>query len=612
MSNTCTNAQQKAINHYTGPCMVIAGPGSGKTFVITKRIQNLIQKHHVDPARILVITFSKAAAVEMKARFHSLSENEYQPVLFGTFHAIYFQIVKRAYQLDYHNIITENEKRTYLKEYLFHAPKEILVDDELVEQLLKEISYVKNEGMKIENYQAKCVDEVYFRKLFIAYREKMQSERKIDFDDMLLLAYQLLRERPYLLREWQQAFSFVLVDEFQDINALQFAVLRMLVAPENNLLVVGDDDQSIYGFRGAKPEIMLHFQDYFPDTKTVLLDYNFRSDAFIVENALKVIECNQMRFQKNIKPTYNRNKESFQVLAFSTKEEELQHLRRTMLEAKEKKKLKEVAILYRLNSQGAEIAEWLMKEDIPFRMKEATRSIYDHAIAKDLNAYFHLARGENQREYFYAVMNKPVRYMKREWLNKPEFSWNDFFYQPEIPLYVKDALQRFSNDIIRLRDMSPFSAIIYIRKAIGYENYLKKRATKKDESYVEDFRVLEEITEKSKEFETFEQWFEHIRIFREEKTKAYQRDEECEAVTLMTMHASKGLEWKEVYIPNCNEGNMPSQKAFLAKEIEEERRLFYVGMTRAKEKLVLSWNRGTKEQPREASRFLMPLKHSQD
>lgn len=606
VSDTCTKNQQEAIRHGKGPCMVLAGPGSGKTFVITRRIQNLIQKHKVEPEKILVITFSKSAALEMKERFQALCGEQYYPVTFGTFHAIYFQIIKRAYQLDRNHIITEKEKRIYIKEILESTPGDYIVDEELIELVLKEISIVKNAGIKIADYQANCMDTEHFKEVFAGYRKRMAMDRKIDFDDMVLLTYELFMKRPDIAAQWREIYEYILIDEFQDINFIQFQVIKMLLGDSKNLFIVGDDDQSIYGFRGAKPEIMLKFKDLFPGCKQILLDRNFRSDAMIVEASLAVINENKVRFYKEIHSSKDCNPNAVKVLPFSDEKQEIELICKNLLEEKKKGTLHDNAILFRMNVKAGELAEKLTEYKIPFACKELTKSIYDHFIGKDLFAYLRLADGERTRALFYEVMNKPVRYLKRSDVLTEEVDFNRLILAVRDRSYVLENVRKLQYHMKKLSDMAPFPALIYIRKAVGYDDYVRKLAAKNGVNPADYLSVADELCEKAKEFSSLKDWLQHIEQYEEERRRAYETNSE-DRVTLMTMHSSKGLEWKNVYIPFANEGMLPSPKALAGTEVEEERRLFYVAMTRAKSNLTILYESGNSDNPRLKSRFLLPI-----
>ena len=257
-------AQLRAVAHKDGPCMVLAGPGSGKTLTIAKRIEYLITEYKVRPEEILVITFTKYAANEMKERFRKVMGQSGIPVTFGTFHGIYYGILKWAYRLDQRNILSDREKYELLGQAAarmeWEAAEYAGEENEYLQELAAEIGNVKNHCRDIGEYKSRRYDTRRFRELYLAYEEEKKKLRKIDFEDMILYCRELFLKRPDILKKWQKKFRYILVDEFQDVNQAQYDVVRMLAAPEDNLFVVGDDDQSVYGFRGAKPGIMLDFR----------------------------------------------------------------------------------------------------------------------------------------------------------------------------------------------------------------------------------------------------------------------------------------------------------------------------------------------------------------
>ena len=279
--------QKAAVIHKDGPMLVLAGPGSGKTAVITERTRTLIEQYGINPSKILVITFTKAAAQEMKDRFSKKMNESTPEVNFGTFHAVFFKILKYAYHYSASNIIREEERRQYFKEIIDQLELEIEDKKEFIEGIENEISLVKGERMAVEHYYSINCSEENFQRIYKAYEEKLRQTNRIDFDDMLLLCYELLRERKDILEFWQQRYEYILIDEFQDINRIQYDIIQMLAKPQNNLFIVGDDDQSIYRFRGAKPEIMLNFERDYPNTKRILLNCNYRSVKQIVEGAIR-------------------------------------------------------------------------------------------------------------------------------------------------------------------------------------------------------------------------------------------------------------------------------------------------------------------------------------
>ena len=375
--NSVNKAQYRAITHGAGAMLVLAGPGSGKTFVVTQRIKYLIEQHHVKPEDILVITFTKAAAEEMQERFAKLSAGKCNPVYFGTFHSVFFQILRHTYRFTAQNIIRENDKYRLLSQIIRELPDEILgqaqldYSTETLQNLLSEISTVKNNGVTPQEVRSATVPQAVFERIFQMYKQEMNRNKLIDFDDMVLLCRNLLAERPDTLKVWQQRFQYILVDEFQDICPLQYEVVRMLAKPQDNLFIVGDDDQSIYGFRGSKPEIMLNFTKEYPKAEQVLLDVNYRSRQGIVDTAARLIAHNKMRFDKAVR-AQNRQNDGVKIYSFQSKSKQAESIALLIKQyiALPDTKYSDIAILYRTNNHTIYTADRLMREGIPFTMKE--------------------------------------------------------------------------------------------------------------------------------------------------------------------------------------------------------------------------------------------------
>lgn len=263
------NASQiRAIAHLSGPMMVLAGPGSGKTSVIVERTAYMIQKGKIPASSILVATFSKAAAREMKERFLKFIGQEQSQVTFGTFHGVFYGILKQTYGLSAANILSEEERYTILYELIQKYGGE-MAEEDVIQELIKEISVVKGNRVPLKHYYSSCCPDEMFRNIYQAYRKKCRERRKLDFDDMLLYCYDLFIKREDILNAWRKKFQYILVDEFQDINQLQYDIIKLLAKPLNNLFIVGDDDQSIYHFRGARPEIMMNFRKDYPKAEVV-------------------------------------------------------------------------------------------------------------------------------------------------------------------------------------------------------------------------------------------------------------------------------------------------------------------------------------------------------
>ena len=601
-------SQVQAVIHKDGPCMVLAGPGSGKTLTITKRIEYLIGKHHVSPEEILVITFTKAASIEMKERFVRLCGQKAGPVTFGTFHGIYYGILKWAYRMNASNILSEEQKYQLLKQVI--GRMEIDIDDEkdFLQGIAGEIGNIKNNQIPLAEYESLNCSEEVFREIFEQYEKERKRLKKIDFDDMLVLVYELFKKRPDILSMWQRKFRYILIDEFQDINQVQYDVIRMLAAPENNLFIVGDDDQSIYRFRGARPDIMLGFKKDYPDTKEILLDVNYRSTKAIVNGAARVIRHNVNRYPKQIITT-NEQGETVHIQEVRHPIEESKYVVSQIQEAKKRGiPSSEIAVLFRTNVEARALAETFMEYNMPFRMKERMPNLYEHFIAQDLTTYLKMALGDRSRKSFLAIMNRPNRYIGRDSGEGTTISFESLrkFYCDKD--WMLDRIDQLEVDFRILKNMAPYGAIQYIRKHIGYDEFLKEYAAFRKINMEDLKEVLREIEERAKAFRTIEEWFTHIEEYSEElKRQSQQKETDPEAITFMTMHGSKGLEFDLVFIIGANETITPYKKAETKEEVEEERRMFYVAMTRARKKLIISYTKERNGKSMAQSRFVGEL-----
>lgn len=601
-------AQLQAIAHKNGPCMVLAGPGSGKTTVITKRIEYLIQKHKVKPDEILVITFSKAASKEMKERFHELCGKESYPVTFGTFHRIYYGILKWAYRIDAKNIFSEDEKYQLIWNVIDKLGIDIEDEKEFIQEIAEEISCVKNNRISLEEYNSKSCDETVFRQIYRYYENARREKRKIDFDDMLVLTCQLFEERPDILQMWQQKYRYILIDEFQDINIAQYDVIRMLAKPEQNLFVVGDDDQSIYRFRGARPEIMLGFPNDYPKTKKILLDVNYRSTKAIVNCASRVIKQNVARFQKEIVTT-NEQGVNVHIQEVRHAIEESKYIVREIEKALQEGVLvSDIAVLFRTNMDARILVETLMEYGISFEMKEHIPNLYEHFIGKNLITYMKMALGERSRKAFLEIMNRPNRYIGRDCVEHGEISFKDLRRSYQDKDWMLDRIDQFELDLRIIGRMAPYGAIQYIRKSVGYDEFLEEYAMKRKMKLEDLHEVLGQIEEHAKEYKTIEDWLAHVEEYtRMLKLQKNTQQTKKDAMKLITMHGAKGLEFDTVFIIEANERVIPYKKAETMEEIEEERRLFYVAMTRAKRRLVVSYVKEKSGKSMEPSRFVKEL-----
>lgn len=602
-----SKAQSRAIAHGTGPMLILAGPGSGKTLVITNRTKYLIEQEGVDPSKILVITFTKAAAAEMRERFFRMMGGKRYPVTFGTFHAVFFTILRHAYHYTADNIVREEQKRQFLQEILERTDLEPEDWQELITNLIAEISKVKNEQMDLQYYYSTSCAASLFREIYQKYESKLHRKRLLDFDDMLLDCYQLFKERSDILGEWQKCFEYVLIDEVQDMNRLQYEIMRMLALPQNNLFLVGDDDQSIYRFRGARPEIMFQFTKDYPDADMILLDQNFRSTKNIVTASLEMINQNKNRFYKEI-ITENKEGEVVDHQMFQNPSKETKWIAEQIQKtAKDGGLYSEIAILFRTNTGAQMMTERLMEYNIPFTMKDVMPNRYEHWMARDLFSYLRIAAGSRERREFLRIINRPNRYISRECLDTPIFSFDRLRAYYEEKPWVLDRIDQMEEAILWLGKLSPYAAINYIRRGIGYDSYLITYAEEHHMKAEDLSELLDEIQDSAKEYKDCASWFRHVEEYKEELARQTQKRQQSteNGVHILTFHGAKGLEFKEVYLPDLNDGIVPYKKAILDEDIQEERRMLYVGMTRAMEKLHLCAVKERYGKKAAVSRFLI-------
>ena len=590
--------QDEAIKHGNGPCMVLAPPGSGKTLIVTERTRYLIEESGVRPDQILVITFTRYAAREMKERFERLTAGKNYPVTFGTFHSIFYGILKCAYGIGANNLMSEKESSVLLQEVLdqtdIESTPEVEDEEELVRELLREVGMVKNGLCHLKDFHSKYLTRDEFAEVFRSYEHQKKELKKFDFDDMLVQCYALFRKKPEILQGWQKRFQYILIDEFQDINRVQYEVIRMLAAPRYNLFVVGDDDQSIYGFRGAKPELMLYMKQEFPSLRTISLTVNYRSTEFITGAAARVILHNDTRFYKRVQSFRGRG-QNVHVQEVLDEQEEAQYVTEEIQKKLDQGiKPGEIAVLFRAAVQARMISEILSEHRIPFEMRDYVTNFYRHFIVKDIMAYLQLAAGKRDRSLFLTICNRPLRYLARNSMENRQVNFEDLrkFYCDKD--WMLDIIDQFDVDVRMMKNMAPYAAIQYIRKKIGYDDFLKEYAEKHQISWKQLMDVMAELEERSKNFKSYDEWEIHIAKYtqelEEQQAKARKiKGERENKVQLMTIHSAKGLEFEDVFVIHANEGEIPHQKAEKKDEIEEERRLFYVALTRAKNNLCISY-----------------------
>lgn len=655
--------QQRAIAHNTGPALILAGPGSGKTFTTVERVRYLIEVHHADPSHILVITFTKAAARQMRDRFFARMDNQFFPVTFGTFHAVFFHILKTSCHYDGSSILKEKEKREYLRAALltlpekFYAQNDGKMDQEWEQGLLSEIGFIKNIGKLPTDFTSEYVSRQEFMRIFVSFQKQLAQEKKLDLDDFAAAVCHLFRTNPAELARWQREYSYLLVDEFQDINAAQYEAVKLLCGGKRNLFVVGDDDQAIYGFRGSDPAIMRQFLKDFPEAKQIFLSVNYRSRAGIVETAGKLIGQNRERFPKQIVAGQSAasgvpaaapgmiwlpfsTDHSVLVCGFQDRKQEAEAVADEI--GKAFRQGKSCAAIFRTNADAVWLAAELKCRKIPFRWKEKPKNPYETPVCQDLLAYLQFAMEGRKRKDFLRIMNRPCRYLSRQMLPDADISFSALRRAYAQKPYMQEILHRLETDISRLAKMDLYAAVHYIRRGMGYDAWLKENAGQTPSAgelrqgqrtasagtrahaagkLERDLEAADFFQEQVREFQSLTELEEAMAAYEDQMDQNGADVADVAACTaasgttgaafatlpiaeLVTMHGSKGLEYDVVFLPCCMEGVVPHKKSRNQAALEEERRMFYVGMTRAKKELYLSYTKGTKERPGFASRFL--------
>lgn len=578
-------SQIQAISHMDGPAMVLAGPGSGKTTVITHRIKNLIEKAEVRPENILVVTFTKAAAISMQKRFSTLMNGgKGQLVTFGTFHSVFYKILRKSRRYEATEILSERQKTDYIREIIGRYGISSNDISELSQNIINDIGNIKGNMLNAQEYEPSCCKKEDFIKVYNAYNLELKKDGKMDFDDILRECYLLLCENHTILEQWRELYKYILIDEFQDINRIQMNIIELLASPLNNIFVVGDDDQSIYGFRGARPEIMIEFKDYYPEAELIVLDVNYRSTQSIINVAGRVIENNKTRLDKC---AHANNDKDFQpdIRKFRNQVEELKFVVSKIKEYENQGiSLSEMAILVRNNSQIQEISSFLKNRKIEAESGKHRSNIYNGMVAKDILSYVRGALkfdGTYFNEDLIYVLNKPQRYISRQVVLSVNMN-----ISAVRRIYSKNNIDSFLFHIEMIRKLPPQAALSYIRKGAGYEDYLRLYAIENNIPMSGLLKQLEQLVQECSKFNTLEQWINSIDSAQNSEGQNFGKKSSGEGdtnnrINIMTMHGSKGLEFKAVFIVDANQGIIPTSKALRERDFEEERRLFYVAITRA-------------------------------
>lgn len=593
--------QAEAVAHMQGPCMVLAGPGSGKTRIISQRIVSMVLDHDIPPRRILAISFTKASSIEMKKRTLEYGQDDsLRKVNFGTFHSSFFRILRRYAGINIGDLLLDNEKFSIIRSILRYLKVNNFNDDDILD-VLNEISFIKNELVDHMNYKSNSFDEEIFQKVYKLYEDEKKMRGKIDFDDMLIRAYDLLKEEDTILHIVKQVFKYILIDEFQDINRVQFELIRLIAGEERNIFVVGDEDQSIYGFRGARPDFMLDFKKYFSEAKYIFLDTNYRSSCDIVDLSVKLIKKNKNRHDKNLHAS-NTNSAKIGYIYPKDSEEEARIISQQIIDLlKNNKDMShgDFAVIYRTNRQARAFVDAFMEKRIPFILKDLPKTIYDHWVSLDIIAYLKIAMNIGSSSDWTRIINRPFRYIARGSITKAKESIDfleSLLNDDDIKDFQKRDLEDLYEDLNYVRGLRPRYAISYIRSSLDYDRYVLEYCHERKIKSQDIIDILDELEAVSENYKTILDFFAHIDSVREEVKNSFEKAKTSNFMTnpengviFTTMHSSKGLEFDYVFIVGVNEGILPYQVSDDSKsDIEEERRLFYVAITRAKNNLLIS------------------------
>ncbi len=593
--------QEKAVSVFTGPALVAAGPGSGKTAVLTRRVVYLTRQRGVVPENILVLTFTRAAAKEMEGRYRSLAGPESQGVMFGTFHSVFFRILRESCGFSGSSLLSGESRLKLVGRLCRRVVPKLSDDPDFVRDVCSEISKVRQTNARISEYKSDIMQPEAFRRLYQMYTGHLKEECKLDFDDCILQSLRMLKDRPDILERWQNQYRFILVDEFQDVSPPQFELVRLLAGSQANLFAVGDDDQGIYGFRGAGSGVLEAFKEAYPDCACITLALNYRCRRDIVIASRAMIEQNKVRIKKDLK-AFCAEPGTVKIVRAPDEYTEAEYIARDirrLTDSCSPAALREFAVLVRTKPMALLFHEILEKHGIPDTLPMGKHS----EVQEDVLAYLKLAEDPDDRKMLYRILNRPDRGLEREAFGRGPGGFEQARRYEEGDREAIRQIDRLQADLQILKRMPPFAAVNFIRKGIGYENWLKRRELSEGREAKRAIQELDALQAEAAGYRSAAQW--ESAVLDREAVKAHA--DAHPAVTLATIHASKGLEYANVYMPAVNEGILPYSRALLPEEVEEERRLFYVGMTRAKESLTILTEKTRRHRPQTASRFLGPL-----
>ncbi len=573
-----TEAQKRAIESKARAVLVVAGPGSGKTTVLTERLVYLL-KNGAEAKSCLLLSFTRASSKEMALRFAKRGIAGNSPH-FSTIHALCLSLLREVRGIEREGLVNLYEKMDWLSAYFLEKG----IAREEVEELLlnygNQISYFKSITEEERMHFLREEKNEDFLPLF-QYYEKMRKLRgKLDFEDLLIEVLLELQKNTRIADSWKSRFSYILVDEFQDLSLIQYAILKALSEKGASLFVVGDEDQSIYGFRGASPDILFRFAGDFPDCERIFLADNFRSKEEIVLLSRRLIGKNKKRFQKPLTGRRGRGGKAIYFLLETGVEEAVLLAEHVESLLREGCPPEEIAVLCRSKMQITPLLPGFMERGIPIVVMEELNNVFQHFIGKDILAYLRLAQNKESSQELVQILSKPYRGLRREKILHKDSGLSDSKRAVKT-LKEREETEKLEKHLEALSKLNPKEAVLFIRKEIGYEKYLEDFAKKKNKDFTEWWESLEEITAMSEGYPDLDAFFRFVTEFNRRALERRKPEEE-KGIRFMTYHSAKGLEFDEVFLPDCIEGIIPDGRAKKPEEIEEERRSFYVALTRAR------------------------------
>lgn len=612
------NQQKEAVLHKDGPALVLAVPGAGKTTVLITRTANLILNHNVDPKNILSVTFSKASAMDMKSRFDRVFGGQLNlDIHFSTIHSFAYMLIRYYSRINNNNYtLIEGKKspvsKIRLLKGIYREVNETIPSEDKLEELLNGIGYVKNMLLDERTFSKyKQLNIKGFKDIYKKYEDYKRENNYIDFDDMLTLAIAILKKNPLILSNIRDKYQYIQVDEGQDTSKAQNEIIRLLAAPRNNLFIVADDDQSIYGFRGAYPEYLLSFDKSYRNAKTFFMEQNYRSSSDIVDTSNEFIKSNTIRYNKNL---YTKNPESLPVTIVKFKNDLKQY---EYLIDELKNDNKDAAILFRNNISAISIVDGLLKNNIPFYIRDSKINFFDHWIIKDILSFINLAYDNTDIHSFERIYYKMNGYISKAQVqfvktkNPSETVFTKLVDFPDLKFFQQNNIRRIQDKFNALKKWNAKDFIDSVLYDLEYDEYLRKNSKRYGQAY-ENIKII---------ISTLQYIAQHLnnpleildRLDYIKNSLFENRVYEPGKVRLSTLHSSKGLEFNRVFMVDLIDNEFPSGSSIdendsgNKKPLEEERRLFYVGMTRAKKDLKLITYKSRDGEEVFQSRFISEL-----